>query len=63
MILVYGECRKNSEEARRMSPQNFPNRCTPAVTYFIKVEIKERTIIRTLGCGDKCVRIFKIQTY
>lgn len=41
MILVYGECRQNSEEARRMYTEKFPNRRVPATTYFRKVEIKE----------------------
>lgn len=42
MLLIYGECRKNSREARALYATRYPERRIPYHTYFRKVEQQMR---------------------
>lgn len=42
MLLIYGECRKNSRRARDLYRERFPNRTTPSKNTFAYVEQKLR---------------------
>lgn len=43
MLLIYGECQKNSRDARRLYQERFPERPTPSHRTFENVERRMRT--------------------
>lgn len=43
MLLIFGECHKNSREAARIYRERFPDRVTPSHMTFLRVEAKMRT--------------------
>jgi hypothetical protein len=53
MILIYGECRKNSILAEHMYAERFPNRIHPSRHYFKKLERKMRQEPR--GFREHCI--------
>ena len=43
ILLIYGECRKNSRAAAALYAQRFPDRQHPPPNYFIRVESQFRS--------------------
>ncbi|KAJ8938075.1 hypothetical protein NQ318_006345 [Aromia moschata] len=43
MLIIHGECRRNSQEAANMYRERFPERTSPSHTTFRNVEAKLRT--------------------